>query len=83
MPTEPAAAPVSFEAMHYDGTLKSYWRIIEWAKEKGDTNALANEWTFRTPIITFPAYDARFKAVEPGDYVVWNGKGFDVWTRRS
>jgi len=69
-----------FEAMHYDGTLASYWRIIEWAKSKGDTTALAKEWIFRTRIITFPSYDAKFKAAGPGDWIVWNGKGFHVWS---
>lgn len=69
----------TFEAMPYDGTLVSYWRILEWAKSKGDTNALAKEWIFRTRLITFPSYAGKFKAIGPGDWLVWNGKGFDVW----
>jgi hypothetical protein len=71
----------TFEAMQYTG-FDSYHRIIAWAKEKGDTTALANEWIFRTPILTFPADDGRFKAAIPGDWIVWNGTGFRVWSER-
>lgn len=92
MPDQPAAhqPTTDFEAhiktvdaMRYDGTLASFWRILDWAKSKNDTAALAKEWIFHTPIITFPGNDARFHAVERGDYVVWNGLGFRVWTVRS
>lgn len=76
-----AASVQTFEAMQYDGTLDSYLRLIEWAKSKGDTNALANEWRFSTRIITFPSGPS-FHAANPGDWIVWDGQSFRVWTER-
>lgn len=65
-----------FEAMYFDGTIPCYQRILQWMKDCGDTNALAGEVIYSTPMMRWPGA-LGFKAANRGDWIVKNGgQGF-------
>lgn len=48
--------------------LDDYMRITLWMRECGNTNALANEIQFRTPVMLFPGR-LGWEVARPGDWV--------------
>jgi hypothetical protein len=61
------SAPVAFEAMQFNG-MADYFAIFEWMKASGDTNALANEVRFSTPLMLIYG-PIGLEAAEPGDWI--------------
>lgn len=70
--------PSQLEVMQYSGTLESFFAIIDWMKGAGNTQALADEVIFSTPIIHFPSVGVT-EVATPGDIVVRFGDEFKVY----
>lgn len=60
--------PVVIEAMLYN-KFEDYEKIVNWMKESGNTNALADEIEYRTPLILIPTLEGNM-AASPGDYII-------------
>lgn len=65
--------PVEVEAVQFTG-LDSYLYIVDWMKASGDTNALAGEVQYRTPIMLVQTLEGTM-AANPGDWIIRGVKG--------
>ena len=65
--------PVVIEAELFDG-LDSYLRIVDWMKASGNTQAMANEVRYETPIMLIPTLEGTM-AANSGDYIIRGVKG--------
>lgn len=59
--------------MQFTG-LDSYLEIVKWMKSSGDTNALAGEVQYRTPIMLVQTLEGTM-AASPGDWIIRGVKG--------
>jgi hypothetical protein len=65
--------PVVVEAEQFN-SLDDYLKIVEWMKASGDTNALADEVRYETPIMLVRTLEGTM-AANPGDYIIRGVKG--------
>lgn len=60
--------PIVIEAEQFH-RLDDYLRIVEWMKASGNTQALANEVEYRTPVMLIPTLEGTMVA-QPGDWII-------------
>lgn len=68
MPRNFRKKSVVIEAMLFTG-MDSYFEIVTWMKESGDTFALADEVEYRHPLMLIKAPEGTM-AANPGDWII-------------